>query len=400
MAIAESKKTAETLELFKRYVVPNYRRYPIVLERGEGSYVWDSSGRRYLDFFPGWGCNLLGHCPEPVVKAVQEQVATLIHVPNTWHTEAQGLWAKALSERSFGGQAFFCNSGTEANEAAIKLARLHTPKERYKIITFEGGFHGRTLGATAATAQPKYHAGLGPLMAGFVYAPYGDLDAVRRLVDNETAAIMIEPIQGEGGVVIPPPGFLAGLRELATAEGILLIFDEVQTGCGRTGEWFAYQHFDVTPDVMTLAKAVCGGIAGGALLTTAEIAPSLRPGMHAATFGGNPIAARAGIAALEMIEHENLLEHARHLSELFRERLTALAESCEIVRQVRIVGLMIGLELSIEGDGVVQACLERGLLVNCTHGTVIRLLPAMNLSEEQLHAGCDILAEAIKQQIG
>ncbi len=237
-------------------------------------------------------------------------------------------------------------------------------------------------------------------MAGFVYAPYGDLDAVRRLVDNETAAIMIEPIQGEGGVVIPPAGFLQGLREIATAEGILLMFDEVQTGCGRTGEWFAYQHYGVTPDVMTLAKALCGGIAGGALMTTAEIAPSLRPGMHAATFGGNPIAARAGIAALEMIDNENLLDRAKHLGDLFRQRLEALQKSCEIIREVRIVGLMIGLELSIEGDGVVQTCLEKGLLVNCTHGTVIRLLPAMNLSDEQLHAGCDILAEAIKQQIG
>ena len=170
----------ETLELFKQYVVPNYARYPVSLVRGEGSYVWDAEGNRYLDFFPGWGCNLLGHCPAPVVEAVQEQVATLIHVPNTWYTEAQGLWAKCLSERSFGGQAFFCNSGAEANEAAIKLARLHTPKERYKIITFKGGFHGRTLAATTATAQPKYHEGLGPLMAGFVYAPFGDLEAVAR----------------------------------------------------------------------------------------------------------------------------------------------------------------------------------------------------------------------------
>src|SRR5580658_233586 len=207
--------TSATIAQFERYVVPNYRRFGIVLARGEGSLVWDTDGRRYLDFFPGWGCNLLGHCPEPVVRAVQEQMATLIHVPNTWYTEAQGQWAKALSERSFGGQAFFCNSGTEANEAAIKLARLHTPKERYKIITFEGGFHGRTLGALTATAQPKYHEGLGPLMAGFVYAPFGDLDATRRLVDDETAAILVEPVQGEGGVVIPPPGFLQGLRKLA-----------------------------------------------------------------------------------------------------------------------------------------------------------------------------------------
>ncbi|MFP6657924.1 MAG: aminotransferase class III-fold pyridoxal phosphate-dependent enzyme, partial [Pirellulales bacterium] len=287
----ETLDSAATVELFNRFVIPNYPRFPVSLVRGEGSYVWDSEGNRYLDLFPGWGCNLLGHCPPSVVQAVSQQLEQLIHVPNTWHMEAQGRWAELLSERSFGGQAFFCNSGTEANEAAIKLARLHTPKQRYKIITFEGGFHGRTLGSTAATAQPKYHEGLGPLMAGFVYAPFGELDAVERLVDDETAAILVEPVQGEGGIKLPPDGFLQGLRQLADANEILLMFDEVQCGSGRTGEWFAYQHFGVTPDVMTLAKALCGGIAGAAMLTTSEIAPSLRPGMHAATFGGNPIAA-------------------------------------------------------------------------------------------------------------
>ncbi len=398
MATAEATTSAEIIDTFQRYVVPNYKRYPVALARGAGSYVWDVEGNRYLDFFPGWGCNLLGHCPEPVVKAVQEQVATLIHVPNTWYTEAQGRWARLLSERSFGGQAFFCNSGTEANEAAIKLVRLHSPKGRYKIITFENGFHGRTLGATAATAQPKYHEGLGPLMAGFVYAPFGDLDAVARLIDDETAGIMIEPVQGEGGVNIPPDGFLAGLRQLADERGLLLVFDEVQTGCGRTGHWFAYQHFGVTPDVMTLAKALCGGIAGGALVTTPQIAPSLRPGMHAATFGGNPIAARAGIAAIEMIQNENLLEHARAMGEVFRQRLTALQAECDLVREVRVLGVMIGIELSIDGTPVVQGCMDRKLLVNCTHGTVVRLLPAMNIAEEQVHEGCDIIAQVLKQQ--
>jgi acetylornithine/N-succinyldiaminopimelate aminotransferase len=398
MATAEATMhSTEIVEMFKRYVVPNYRRFPIALVRGEGSYVWDTEGNRYLDFFPGWGCNLLGHCPEPVVKAVQEQVATLIHVPNTWYTEAQGRWARLLSEHSFGGQAFFCNSGTEANEAAIKLVRLHAPKGRYKIITFEGGFHGRTLGATAATAQPKYHEGLGPLMAGFVYAPFGDLDAVARLVDDETAGIMIEPVQGEGGINIPPEGFLAGLRRLADEHGLLLVFDEVQSGCGRTGQWFAYQHFGVTPDVMTLAKALCGGIAGGALLTTPEIAPSLRPGMHAATFGGNPIAARAGIAAIEMIEQENLLENARKLGEIFRQRLTDLQAQCDLIREVRVLGLMIGVELTIDGTPVVEACMDRKLLINCTHDTVLRLLPAMNLGQQQVHDGCDILAKVLKE---
>lgn len=396
MATVELGRTQEIVELFNQYVIPNYRRYPVALVRGEGSYVWDSEGKKYLDFFPGWGCNLLGHCPPRVVQAVQEQVATLIHAPNTWYMEAQGRWAQMLSERSFGGQAFFCNSGAEANEAAIKLARLHTPKERYKIITFTGGFHGRTLGALSATAQPKYHEGLGPLMAGFVYAPHGDLDAVARLVDRETCAIMVEPVQGEGGIILPPEGFLQGLRKLADQNDCLLIFDEVQTGCGRTGEWFAYQHFGVTPDIMTLAKALCGGIAGGALLTTPEIAPSLRPGMHAATYGGNPIAARAGIAFLETIDQDDLLAHCRKLSEIFRQRLTALQAESEIVREVRILGMMIGIELTIDGTQIVQNCMDRNLLVNCTHGTVIRLLPAMNMTEKQVHEGCDILAEVIK----
>lgn len=391
--------SAETVELFKKYVIPNYTRYPINLVRGEGSYVWDSEGNRYLDFFPGWGCNLLGHCPPPLVAALQEQAATLIHVPNTWHTDVQGRWAQMLSERSFDGMAFFCNSGAEANEAAIKLARLHTPKERYKIITFEGGFHGRTMAAVTATAQPKYHEGLGPMVAGFQYAPFGDLEAVARLIDDETCAILIEPVQGEGGIRIPPEGFLQGLRQLCDEHGLLLMFDEVQAGFGRTGEWFAYQHFGVTPDVMTLAKALCGGVAGAAMLTKREIAPSLRPGMHAATYGGNPLAARAGIAAIEMIENENLLENAKRLSALFRERLEALQGQNDVIREVRVLGLMIGLELAAPGAPVVEAALKRKLLINCTQGNVIRLLPAMNLTPEQVEEGCDLLAQALEEAV-
>jgi acetylornithine/N-succinyldiaminopimelate aminotransferase len=388
--------SAETVELFKKYVIGNYNRYPVNLVRGEGSLVWDAEGNRYLDFFPGWGCNLLGHCPPHVVRAVQEQVATLVHVPNTWHMDVQGRWAQMLSERSFGGQVFFCNSGAEANEAAIKLARLHG-QGRYKIITFTGGFHGRTLGALTATAQPKYHEGLGPLVAGFQYAPYGDLEATAKLIDDETCAVLVEPIQGEGGIKIPPAGFLAGLRKLCDEHKLLLIFDEVQTGCGRTGDWFAYQHFGVTPDAMTLAKALCGGIAGGALLAKPEIAPALRPGMHAATFGGNPIAARAGIATLETIEQDGLLDSTKQLGEFFRSRFNDLAEECDVIREVRVAGVMVGLELAIDGTPVVKECLARKLLVNCTHSTVIRLLPAMNLTEEQAEEGCAILADVIRR---
>jgi len=388
----------ETIALFDQHVIPNYGRYPVSLVRGEGSLVWDAEGSRYLDLFPGWGCNLLGHCPPRVVKAVQEQVAKLIHVPNSWYMEQQGQWARLLSERSFGGQAFFCNSGTEANEAAIKLVRLHTPEHRYKIITFQGGFHGRTLGATTATAQPKYHEGLGPLMAGFQYAPFGDLEAVAGLIDDETAGIMLEPVQGEGGVNIPPDGFLDGLRELCDENELLLVFDEVQTGCGRLGEWFGYQYFEVQPDIITLAKALCGGIAGGALLTSPEIALSLRPGMHAATFGGNPIAAAAGIATIETIEEEGLLAKAKTLSVLLGKRLRDLCNASELVNEVRVAGLMVGLELAIDGVPIVAECMKRGLLINCTQGSILRMLPAMNLTEEQANEACDILADVIQEK--
>ena len=390
-------KTQRVIDTFDRYVVPNYKRFPVCLVKGEGSRVWDAEGQEYLDLFPGWGCNLLGHCPEPVVRAVQEQMATLIHVPNTWYTQLQGEWARLLAERSFGGQAFFCNSGTEANEAAIKLVRLRTNGEKYKIVTFQGGFHGRTMGSVTATAQPKYHEGLGPMLAGFQYAPHGDLAAVESLIDDRTGGILIEPILGEGGVVPAPPGFLAGLRRICDERDLLLVFDEVQCGCGRTGKWFGYQHFGVTPDVITLAKSLCAGIAGGAMLTTVDLAKHLRPGMHAATFGGNPIAAAAGVAAIRMIEEQGLLDHVDRAAETFRTRLLALKESCDVVRDVRVMGMMIGVELSIDGAAVVQACLDRNLLVNATQGRVIRLLPAMTITQAEVEEGCDILAEAIRE---
>lgn len=394
---AKQSMSPDVAQLFQEYVIPNYGRFPVALVRGEGSWVWDDSGNRYLDFFPGWGCNLLGHCPPAVVEAVQRQVAQLIHVPNTWHTELQGRWAKLLSERSFGGQAFFCNSGAEANEAAIKLARLHASDSRYKIITFEGGFHGRTYAATSATAQPKFHENIGPLLPGFNYAPFGDLQAVRKKIDDETVAIMVEPIQGEGGIRLPPEGFLQGLRQLADEHNLLLIFDEVQTGCGRTGKWFAYENYGVEPDIMTLAKSLCGGIAGGAMLARREIAPSLRPGMHAATFGGNPIAASAGIATIETIQRDGLLKRAVELGEAFRKRFDPLVAELPFVSEVRVLGVMIGIELSVDATPLVQQCLERGLLINCTQGRVVRLLPALTLSDDQLQEGCDTLVSVLRQ---
>jgi predicted acetylornithine/succinylornithine family transaminase len=388
--------SSQVVELFGRHVIGNYTRYPICLTRGEGSYVWDAEDNRYLDFFPGWGCDLLGHCPSKVVKAVQDQVGQLIHVPNTWYTEAQGKLAEALSERSgFGGQCFFCNSGTEAIEAAIKLARLNGKPNRYKIVAMMNSFHGRTMGAVTATGQPKYHQGFEPLLPGFRHVPFGDLDAVRQAVDGETCAILVEPIQGEGGINISPPGYLEGLRELADERKLLLMFDEVQAGMGRTGRWFAHQHWPVQPDVMTLSKALAGGIACGAMVARPEVAEKLKPGTHAATFGGNPVACRAALAVVESIEEGGLLQRAEEIGEGFQRRFDSLRARSGLIDDVRIKGAMIGLELSTDGAPIVQDCLKRGLLINCTHSTVIRLLPALTLTDEQLNEGCNALEEAV-----
>jgi predicted acetylornithine/succinylornithine family transaminase len=388
--------SASTLEQYQKYVIGNYTRYPVVLVRGEGSRVWDDAGNRYLDFFPGWGCGLIGHCPPRVVAAVQEQVARLIHVPNTWYTGPQGDLAQALSDRTgWGGQCFFCNSGTEANEAAIKLARLCGKPGRYKIVSTLNSFHGRTLGSLSATGQPKYHQGLDPLLPGFSFAPFGDLDATAKLIEGETCAVLVEPIQGEGGVNLPPPGYLDGLRQLCDRHKLLLILDEVQTGMGRTGRWYAHQHWDVRPDVVTLAKALAGGVACGGLIARPEVAEKLRPGTHAATFGGNPLACAAALATIATIEADGLLARASAIGARFQSFFEGLKGRCPLLQEVRVKGAMIGVELGVDGTAVVRGCLERRLLVNCTHGTVLRLLPALNVSDAELDEGCAVLEEVL-----
>ena len=397
---AATRSSQQTIDQFGHFVIPNYKRYPVSLVHGEGSFVWDAEGKRYLDLFPGWGCNILGHCPPRVVKAIQRQVEHLIHIPNTWYTEAQGDFAQAIVERSF-GKVFFANSGTEANEGAIKLARLHYSDNKggtskYRIITFENGFHGRTFGAVTATAQPKYHEGLGPLLPGFRYAPYNDLDAVKALVDDETCGIMLEPVQGEGGVNIADVSFLRGLRQLCDERNMLLMFDEVQTGMGRTGDWFGYQNTGVEPDIMTLAKGVAAGVACGAIVCRDKIAPSLKPGMHASTFGGNPLAMAAGIATMQMIEEENLLQNCRLMSDRFRQHFEALKAKLPIIKEIRTRGMMIGVELNIPATPAVGMCMERGVLINATHDTVVRLLPALNITPQQVDEGCQVIAETLE----
>lgn len=397
MATTEDGSSAQIISLFDRYVIGNYRRFPVCLVRGEGSWVWDAEGKRYLDFFPGWGCNLIGHSPPRVVAAVRDQVGKLIHVPNTWYMEAQGRFAEALSTRSFGGQAFFCNSGAEANEAALKLARAHGhARGKFKIVSTYNGFHGRTYAALTATAQPKYHAGFEPMVPGFTYIAYNDLPAAASAIDGHTAAIIVEPIQGEGGVNVAAPGYIEGLREICDKQGALLILDEVQTGMGRTGKWFAYQHTRAVPDILTCAKALAGGIAAGVMLARPEVAATLKPGMHASTFGGNPIACRAGLATVETIEAEDLLARAGEIGCRFHGHFDAFrARFPKLVRDIRIQGVMIGLELTVDATPLVAACMDRGLLVNVTHTHVVRLLPALTLTNEELDRGCEILGEAL-----
>ena len=397
MTQATASRSQAIIDLFDQYVIPNYRRYPVALVRGQGSTVWDADGKSYLDLFPGWGCNILGYSPPGLVRAIQEQAASLIHIPNTWYIEQQGRFAEFLCSRSF-GKAFFCNSGAEANEAAIKLARLHgSPEGRYRIITFEHGFHGRTFGALTATAQPKYHEGLGPMMAGFRYAKMDDLEGVKSLVDHETCAIMIEPVQGEGGVRIPEPGFLQGLRDLCDEKGLLLIFDEVQTGMGRTGTWFGYQQTGVQPDVITMAKGLAGGVACGAMICRDEFAADLRPGMHASTFGGNSLAMAAGLATGMTIERDGLLQHVQNLSEKVRVQLEAWKADLPIIQEIRVCGMMIGIELSIPATPAVAKCMDRGVLINATQNTVVRLLPALNITAGELAQGLEIVSDVLQE---
>jgi acetylornithine/N-succinyldiaminopimelate aminotransferase len=383
--------TQEITKLFEKYVVPNYTRNPVAIARGSGSEFWDAEGKRYLDMFPGWATTSLGHCHPKVVAALQRQAATLLHVPNVFYIEQQGRLAQLISERSFHGQCFFCNSGAEANEAAIKLARIASGPGRYKIITMENSFHGRTLAAISATAQPKYHKGFEPIVQGFTYVPFNDLEAVRRAIEPETCGVMFEPIQGEGGINIATPEYMQGLRRLCDERKLLMILDEVQTGMGRTGRWFAYQHYGIEPDIMTLAKALGAGAAIGAMEAKKEIAQSLKPGTHASTFGGNPLACSAGIAVFEVIESEGLLQKAKEMGEYAMNQLRSLRDGVNFVSEVRGVGLMVGVQLTVPGSEIAAECLRRGLYINCTHDKVLRFMPAMTVTKAQVDEAIAIL---------
>jgi acetylornithine/N-succinyldiaminopimelate aminotransferase len=370
------------------HVATTYGRIPMALVRGEGMRVWDADGKMYYDFLAGLGVNNLGHCHPRVVEAIHQQAGTLLHVSNLYHIQPQIDLAEMLAQYSFADRSFFCNSGTESCEAAIKLARKyshdHFGAGRYEIITFENSFHGRTMASLSATAQTKYHKGFEPLLDGFTYAPFDDLQAVERMITPKTCALMIEPIQGEGGVNVPSPGYLQSLRELCERHQLLLIYDEVQCGIGRTGRLFAYEHEGVPPDIMTLAKSLAGGVPIGAMLAREEVAKSFVPGTHAATFGGNPLATAAGVAALKAIHEEGMLENCQRVGTYFMGRLKDLQQRYAFINEVRGRGLMLGLQLDVPGGQFVNACMERGFLVNCTVDTVLRFLPPLIVTESEV----------------
>jgi acetylornithine/N-succinyldiaminopimelate aminotransferase len=392
-------KSQEWINRADKHVMKTYGRYPIVAERGEGCRLWDVDGKAYLDFLAGVAVNNLGHCHPKVVAALREQAGRLLHCSNFYHIPQQVELAEWLCEHSFADRVFFCNSGAEANEAAMKLARKHSNEkygeDRFEVITALASFHGRTIGAISATGQEKVKAGFTPLLDGFKHVPFGDVEAMRQAITPQSCAIMLEPLQGEGGVNVAPTGYLKAVRELCDEFDLLLIFDEVQVGCGRTGTLWAYEQDKVVPDVMTLAKALAGGPPIGALLTTEELATSLGPGTHDSTFGGNPLVCAAALAAMQTINEETLLDNCRSMGAHLTEKLEQLKGKYSFIKEIRGLGLIIGVELDIEGGPLVVKAMERGLLMNCTVGNVLRFVPPLIVTRVEIDEAMTILDEVL-----
>jgi len=388
------------MERGQRVLIPTYARQPLVLVRGQGVQVWDVEGKEYMDFVAGISVCNLGHVHPEVSAALNRQVQELVHVSNLYHIPNQIELAERLTRLSFADRAFFCNSGAEANEGAIKLCRRYAFKrfgpERYQIICMRNSFHGRTLATLSATGQEKFWQGFAPLMPGFLFVPFNDLQAVEQAIDASTAAILVEPIQGEGGVQMPGPGYLEGLRQLCDRHQLLLVFDEVQTGMGRTGKLFAYEHFGIAPDIMTLAKALANGLPIGALLATDRAAQAFGPGSHASTFGGGPVVTAAARAVLDIISQPTFLAEVEKKGEYFKKELQQLQARYDLIKEVRGLGLMLALELDQDGGPVVVACRERGALINCTQGNILRFLPPLIVTRDEIDRFLEILTEALK----
>lgn len=394
--------TKTLMEWSAKRLMSVVKRYPICLIRGEGVKVWDSDGKEYLDFAGGIAVVALGHSHPKVVGVMREQAATLIHVSNYFHIPQQIQLAELLCQHSFADRVFFSNSGAEANEAAIKLARKHAKEtganDRFEIITMRGGFHGRTLATITATAQEKYHHGFEPMLPGFKYVPYNDLRAVERSLDSRTAAVLVEPIQAEGGVNVPDDGYLPGLRRLCDEAGVLLILDEVQTGMGRTGKLWAHEHVGISPDIMTVAKALANGVPIGATLATEAVASAFTPGSHGTTFGGNPFSAATGLVTLTTLLDDKLPERAARMGNRLVGGIRRLMAARDSIREVRGKGLLIGVELALPAAPVVDACREAGLLVLTAGDMVVRLAPPLVVDEGACDRALSILDEALARK--
>lgn len=384
------------IEEGKKYVMNTYNRLPIVLDHGKGSYVWDTEGNKYLDFVAGIAVNSLGHDSKVIKDAIQEQSEKLIHCSNLYWIEPQIQLAKILVEDSCCDKAFFCNSGAEANESAIKLARKWG-KDRYEIISMKKSFHGRTLGSLAATGQEKYQKSFVPLIPGFKYVDFGDMECLKASISEKTCAIMLEVIQGEGGINTPEPEYLQEVAKLCKENNLLLIVDEVQTGIGRTGESFAYKNFGIEPDIISLAKALGGGVAIGAMLAKEDVATAFEPGDHASTFGGNPLATHVAVKVCEKIFDQQFLQEVKKKGKYFTDKLSELKDEFPFVKQTKGMGLMLGLDIDIDGGLVVQKMLDKKILINCIGGKTLRFVPPLNVEEKEIDEAIAALREVFKE---
>jgi predicted acetylornithine/succinylornithine family transaminase len=389
----------EIMAIAAENIMNTYKRFPVVLVKGSGAKVLDINGKEYLDFIAGIAVCNLGHSHPEVVAALKDQLDKLTHVSNLYYTEPQAQLAKLLVDNSFADKVFFCNSGAEANEAAIKLARKYAHenmgKERFELITMKDSFHGRTMATITATGQEKFQFGFTPLLEGFTYVPFNDLKALEAAISPKTCGVMLEPIQGEGGVNIPDENYLASVRDICDRHGILMILDEVQTGIGRTGKLFAYEYSGITPDIMTLAKGLANGFPVGAMLATDKVAKTFVPGNHASTFGGNPLAMAAANAVVSIILQEGVLDNCQKIGGYFQSELKKLQQKHKIINEVRGKGLIIAASLNVEAVNIVNGCLEKGLLINSTGGKTLRFVPPLTIKEKEVDQAINILDEVM-----
>ena len=393
-------KATEIYQEYNDHILLTYTRMPAIFVKGKGSVLTDIHGKKYLDFFPGWGVSNLGHCHPKVMGAVREQIGKLIHIPNNLYNPHQAKLAKELIRIAFEGKIFFCNSGTEAIEAAIKFARMYGEGKKFEIITTVNSFHGRTIGALTATGQEKHQKGFTPLVPGFKYVPFNNTGALNAAVNDQTVAIILELIQGEGGINIATKEYVEAVRKICDEKEILLIIDEVQTGMGRTGEIFAFKHYGITPDVMCLAKALGGGLPIGAMIVKKELADVFKPGMHGSTFAGSPLVCKAALGVLKAIYAEKMMKNAKAQGAYLVAELSELKSKYDIIKEVRGQGLMIGVELTIDGAAIFKECFSQGLIINCTQGNVLRIMPALNVTRRQINKAIHILDAVMAAVVG